>query len=128
MTNQEYAKSVIDLLDKNLLEKYIELYDEKAPNMFFLTRFALNAFIISQKIGNLKTLGVSYTDDVMYALNDLIDTSIVILGGDQDISIVKSFVEEFKNVVGDLVQESVKGNLTINVVASKMDKLKDFIS
>jgi hypothetical protein len=119
---------VIDLLDKNLLEKYIELYDEKAPNMFFLTRFALNAFIISQKIGNLKTLGVSYTDDVMYALNDLIDTSIVILGGDQDISIVKSFVEEFKNVVGDLVQESVKGNLTINVVASKMDKLKDFIS
>jgi hypothetical protein len=128
MTNQEYAKSVIDLLDKNLLEKYIELYDEKAPNMFFLTRFALNAFIISQKIGNLKTLGVSYPDDVMYALNDLIDTSIVILGGDQDISIVKSFVEEFKNVVGDLVQESVKGNLTINVVASKMDKLKDFIS
>jgi len=128
MTNQEYAKSVIDLLDKNLLEKYIELYDEKAPNMFFLTRFALNVFIISQKIGNLKTLGVSYPDDVMYALNDLIDTSIVILGGDQDISIVKSFVEEFKNVVGDLVQESVKGNLTINVVASKMDKLKDFIS
>ena len=91
MTNQEYAQQVINLLDNELLEKYIELYHDKAPNMFFLTRYALDTFIISQKIGNLKTLGVTYPDDVMYAVNDIIDSSVVLLAGDLEKEKVKFF-------------------------------------
>lgn len=128
MTNQEYAQQVINLLDNELLEKYIELYQDKAPNMFFLTRYALDTFIISQKIGNLKTLGVTYPDDVMYAVNDIIDSSVVLLAGDLEKEKVKFLIEEFKTVVGDLVQEANKGNLTINFVASKIDTLKDYIA
>lgn len=128
MTNQEYAQQVINLLDNELLEKYIELYRDKAPNMFFLTRYALDTFIISQKIGNLKTLGVTYPDDVMYAVNDIIDSSVVLLAGDLEKEKVKFLIEEFKTVVGDLVQEANKGNLTINFVASKIDTLKDYIA
>lgn len=128
MTNQEYAQQVINLLDNELLEKYIELYHDKAPNMFFLTRYALDTFIISQKIGNLKTLGVTYPDDVMYAVNDIIDSSVVLLAGDLEKEKVKFLIEEFKTVVGDLVQEANKGNLTINFVASKIDTLKDYIA
>lgn len=128
MTNQEYAQKVINLLDNELLEKYIELYHDKAPNMFFLTRYALDTFIISQKIGNLKTLGVTYPDDVMYAVNDIIDSSVVLLAGDLEKEKVKFLIDEFKTVVGDLVQEANKGNLTINFVASKIDTLKDYIA
>lgn len=127
MTNQEYAKSVINLLTNDLLTSYIQTYGDKAPNMFFLTRCALNTFIISQKIGNLKTLGVTYPDDVMYAINDLIDTMLVILAEDLDKNQVKPFIESFKTVVGDIVRDASTAPLSIDDVTSKIDTLKDFI-
>lgn len=128
MTNHEYAKSIISLLTNDLLASYREAYGDKAPNMFFLTRCALNTFIISQKLGNLKTLGVHYPDDVMYAINDLIDTMLVILAEDISKEDIQPFIESFKTIVGDLVHDASYGSLSIDDVTSKIDTLKGYLS
>lgn len=121
----EYAKHVYSFINDDFFNRLIEKYQEKAPNLYFITRTVVSGFIITQKINAVSSIGSRIPDDIIYAVNDMIETSTVVLLDTQNKEDVKLVIEEIKSVIGDLSREASTGELTVDSLFEKICKIGD---
>lgn len=128
MNSLDYAQHVYSFVNNDFFERLHDKYKEKAPNLYFITRTVVSGFIITQKINAVASVGSKIPDDIIYAINDMIETSTIVLLDTENKEDVKSVIEEIKSVIGDMTREASINELTVDSLFEKICRIGDTLN